>query len=258
MTIQPILILFLAFLLTFSAAGQPPSNAFPTNMAKPGEAKANAVAMGIERIKREGLQVTAPYYDDIGFILEDLDFNYQNYSPEEHAEMLFLNCGTATRIDIGHLRRFVENGGVLYASDLAGGILESAFPGVFDFVGNTGSRGHLIAFVEDPDLQAVIGPVTELHFDLNGWSELNAIREGRVLMRSEHSGLPLMVEVPVGAGRIFYTCFHNHQQSSGKEMAIMKLLIAKQVSGAIKQPFQETAQHMGIDLKAMKQQFSAD
>ena len=231
---------------------------FKTNMPKPGELNTNQAAMGIKKIKKGGvLQATDPYYDDIGQILEDLDFDYQNYDPKKEAEILFINCGTPTRIEIGYLRRYVENGGVVYASDLASSLLVAAFPGAFDFAGNTGSRGHTVAFVEDPDLRGIIGPATEVHFDMNGWSELMDVTNGKVLMRSERSGLPLMAVASIGKGKVFYTCFHNHAQASEKQQAIMQLLIAKQVAEVVQQPFNETARHMGLNLQEMKSTFQA-
>ncbi|MCB0641859.1 MAG: hypothetical protein KDC44_09480 [Phaeodactylibacter sp.] len=242
--------------LSATAAKAQEAALFKTNMPKPGATETDRVAMGIKKIKKGGvLQVTDPYYDDIGQILEEMDFDYLNYNPKKEAEILFLNCGTATRVEVGHLRRFVENGGVLYASDLASSLLVAAFPGAFEFAGNTGSRGHVVAFVEDPDLRAVMGPATELHFDMNGWTELLDVTNGEVLMRSERSGLPLMVKVAIGEGTVFYTCFHNHAQASEKEQAIMQLLVAKQVAEVVQTPFHETARHMGLDLVKLKSTF---
>lgn len=207
--------------------------------------------LSIRDIKRgEGIFVSAPNYDNIGQILSKIGFKFNSYQNNiEEAKMLFLNCGTSTKIPEAKLRSFVENGGILYASDLTHTTMMKTFPGIFNFSGS-GSKGQKQATIVDEDLRNVIGETLSIHFDLGGWAMLSSINKGNVLMESD--GKPIMVSIPYGQGTIFYTCFHNHQQASDKEEALLKLLFAKQVQQLAQMSFKDTAQAMGLNLNQMR------
>lgn len=230
---------------------------FQTAMGKPGETNLqDSKTLNVTSIRKGGhIQVTNPRYDHIGEILTKIDFEYRAYEPSKKPYMIFVNCGTNTPIDPQELHDYVANGGVLYASDLSDEVLMKTFPGIFHFEGRQGQTGSLEASIEDADLQDVLGDDMTVHFDLKGWAILNEVEDSKVLMRAKENGKPLMIEVAVGKGKVFYTCFHNHKQASGKEEALLKLLITKQVSSLVEQPFAETAQEMGLDLVQMRMEF---
>jgi len=230
---------------------------FDTSLPKPAQADlSNSQTLNITDIKKSGhIQVTSANYDNIGQILTKIDFKYESYAPQKSPYMIFMNCGTSTYVDPTEIRTYVQGGGILYASDLSDEVLVKAFPGVFDFEGRIGTVQEMTASIEDYDLKEVLGEDMDVHFDLKNWAVLNGISEGKVLIRSTSTGKPLMVEVPYGDGRIFYTCFHNHKQASEKEEALLKLLIAKQVNSLLQQDFASTAEEMGLDLNKMKIMF---
>lgn len=211
--------------------------------------------LGVKDIQRgNGVYVTSPKYDNIGQILDNINFKYKPYQNDlSDARMVFLNCGTTSLVAVESLREFVNNGGVLYASDLTDKIIDEAFPGLFNFSGK-GSVGHKTAKIKDGDLSYVLGEEMEIHFDLSGWAVLNSINEGSVLMEAD--GKPVMVSVPYGSGRIFYTCFHNHKQASEKEEALLQLLLTKQVQQLAQLSFKDTAKEMGLNLDQMKKSFN--
>ena len=62
------------------------------------------------------------------------------------------------------------------------------------------------------------------------WSVLNSIKKGELILRSSETGKPLMVMVSIGEGKVFYTCFHNHAQTSEAEKTLLQLLVMKQMS----------------------------
>lgn len=214
----------------------------------------NAQKLGIKDIQRgNGIYVSSPRYDNIGQILSKIGFQYKPYSGSlSDAKMLFINCGTSTKIAVNQLRTFVNNGGILYASDLTDQTISAAFPGLFNFK-RGGSTGTIMAQIRDNDLQNILGNSIDIHFDLGGWAVLNSINAGDVLM--EANGKPIMVSVPYGNGTIFYTCFHNHKQASDKEEALLKLLLTKQVQELAQLSFEDTAKEMGLDLNAMKNHY---
>lgn len=230
---------------------------FKTTWEKPEQVSiTKSKKLNVTTIRESGhIQVTNPNYDNIGQILTKIDFKYESYAPEKSPYMIFVNCGTYTAINPTDLRKYVDQGGVLYASDLSDKVLMAAFPGVFQFQGRVGQTGTVEATIEDDELNEVLGEKMSIHFDLGSWAILNSISNGKVLMRSNKTGKPLMVEISIGKGKVFYTCFHNHKQVSEKEEALLKLLIAKQVNTLIDEPFADTAENMGLDLQQMRLKF---
>ena len=91
--------------------------------------------------KRWRIAVTPPEFDDMGALLDKLGegFRYENIdsvsdpSTLERYDVLFLTCssGAGTPVERDNLRRFVERGGTLYASDLRYTLVATAFP---DFI----------------------------------------------------------------------------------------------------------------------------
>lgn len=212
-------------------------------------------------IKRAGLEiaVTSPHYDDIGKILDSLDIEYSAYKKCGYdCNLLFINCGTADKIDSKALRSHVQNGGCVYASDLASGIIQSAFPELFDFKGNCGEVCKIYANVDDRELRDIVGNSIEIEFDLGSWSVLNGAKGTTLLSAAngnKYSGLPIMVKVPLGNGTIFYTCFHNHAQASEKEKALLQLLVLKQLGSTSKRSIEEIGAQMGVDINKIKSKF---
>jgi len=179
--------------------------------------------------KNAKLVVTKPCYDDIGQVLRMLDRPYTDYTPSTgfDCDMFFLNCGTNDPINQQSLRKFVAQGGILYASDLTSSLVESAFPGVFTFSPISGEQGTMVARVRDEELLGIMGKSVTIHFDLGMWSVLNSINRGKIILESQENGKPLMVQVPFEKGMIFYTCFHNHAQANAKEKSLLELLNVK-------------------------------
>lgn len=187
------------------------------------------------------IKVTSPLYDNIGQILHQLDINYQPFEGNYNCDILFLNCGTPDLIDYEGLRSFVQNGGILYASDLTDAHIRSAWPGIMT-VNNDTVECRIRADIEDPDLRQHLGCSIDIEFDMSVWSKINSISQGKILMRSAEEGFPIMVEFSIGQGKVFYTSFHNHAQAEEAEEKLLRLLVVKQVSIATRQSFQQTMQ----------------
>jgi len=203
------------------------------------------------------IQVTSPCFDDIGEVLKSMDLPFEQYELKNKidCEILFLNCGTLDDVDKEELECFVKGGGVLYASDLTSSLIEYAFPNIFTFKGS-GDVCTLNAEVVDVRLIKYIGKNVSVTFDLGGWSMLDKIATGRVIIKRIDTGKPLMVEVPYGKGRIYYTSFHNHVQASDKEVALLKLLVLTQLSVRSDKTIEEAADLIGFDLGNIKDKFS--
>ena len=200
------------------------------------------------------VKVTASGYDNIGEVLMTMGVAYEDFSGQYDCDLLFMNCGTSDVLDIDSVRQFVEDGGCLYASDLASGFLTQAFPGIFRF-GGTGNRGTVAANVVDAELQSVIGRMVNVHFDMGGWSIIERCR-GDVLVEAAadtpYVGRPLMVSREVGRGAIFYTSFHNRAQASEQEQALLQLLVLKQIGIRSNLSLEQAGQAVGFNLAAIK------
>ena len=190
-------------------------------------------------IEELSIKVTSPCYDDIGIILEHMGIDYTDFDGDYHCDILFLNCGTSDTIDPEQLKSFVQNGGILYASDLTSDHVIDAWPDLMS-VDNSTDPCTIRANVMDADLRQYIGSYLDVEFDMSVWSKIVDAPTGKVLMKSADEGFPIMMEFSIGQGKVFYTSFHNHAQADEAEEKLLKLLVVKQVSAATKQGFQQT------------------
>lgn len=206
--------------------------------------------------------VTSPNFDNIGKILSSLKINYESFLKAGfNCDLLFLNCGTSDNIDSAGLRKFVESGGCVYASDLTDDIISRAFPGYFNFEGHVGEECKIYADVVDTELREIVGNKIMIEFDMPIWAVLRGSR-GQTLLAgakgSDYAGLPIMVKVPFGKGIIFYTCFHNHAQASEKERALLQLLVLKQIGSNSNSSIEDAGASIGIDVNAIKAMFRSN
>lgn len=194
------------------------------------------------------IKVTSPCYDDIGMVLDQLGVKYESYDGNLNCDILFLNCGTVDDIKHPQLKTFVENGGILYASDLTSSHIISTWPELMTVTNNTYAC-KIRANVVDADLRKYIGNTIEVEFDLDVWSKIVKTSQGKVLMQSADEKFPIMMEFAIGRGRVFYTSFHNHAQTSEIERDLLQLLVIKQISVATDMDFQKTMDIMSVSTK---------
>ncbi|MEZ4239198.1 MAG: hypothetical protein R3F59_24195 [Myxococcota bacterium] len=147
-------------------------------------------------------------------------------------DVIFFDCGIDTHFRddaalVDTLQQFVQDGGSLYASDLAFPVVEAPFPAKIDFQGNdasdfapgVGARGEVDADVLDPVMQQVLGSNTALvEFNLGGWAAMVSTT-GDTLLEGSYPQMgggrdagPLAVRFTAGSGTVVYTSFHNEQQ----------------------------------------------
>jgi hypothetical protein len=212
------------------------------------------LAMLTRRWSRK-IYVTSAGFDNIGEVLSSMGVTFERFNGEYDCDLLFVNCGMRDRVDQASLQRFVYAGGCLYASDLTSDLITTAFPGMFQFRGS-GAPGMVAANVIDDDLREVVGDSTMVHFDMGAWSVLEAC-QGETLVEAApgtpYAGRPLMVEVGVGNGAIFYTSFHNRAQVSEQERVLLQLLVLKQISTSSHTTVAQASQSLGISITALKQ-----
>lgn len=194
------------------------------------------------------IKVTSRHYDDIGKVLNQLNVKYLPFDGDFNCDILFLNCGTGDNIFHPQLKSFVESGGILYASDLTSSHLIDTWPELMT-VSNDTKACKIQAIVIDVDLRQYIGNTIDIEFDLPVWSKILQVNKGKVLMQSADEGYPIMVEFSVGKGKVFYTSFHNHAQTSEVEKRLLQLLVIKQISAATDTDFCKTLDIMSVSMK---------
>lgn len=195
--------------------------------------------------------------DDIGSILRSMSIKYKDYNPVDFkCDVLFINCLTSDCFDSMKLNQYVKNGGCLYASCYADTLLKSAFPGIFT-TDHSGTVHDENVIVEDPELRTVIGKTIRVRFD-TAWAKLYSATESTCILRSTQTDLPIMVSRKYGKGMIFFTCFHNHVQTSEKEKALLQLLVLRQVGINSDMTIDEAGQSLGVDVEAIKAKFKTD
>lgn len=202
------------------------------------------------------IQVTTPCCDDIGNVLKSMNLPFEQYNVKNRidCDILFLTCLTPDNINQTELKSFVEKGGILYASDLTSDIITVTFPNTIIFEGG-GKVCKLQTEITDNRLIQYIGMSIEIIFDMTAWAMIERIITGKVLMKRKDTGKPIMVEIPYGKGRIFYTSFHNNAQSSEKEMALLKILVLTQYSEKQNISIDKVANKIGFDLKDIQDKY---
>ncbi|USI89650.1 hypothetical protein [Rhodococcus pyridinivorans] len=209
----------------------------------------------LARIGRQKVYVTRPGFDNIGEILGSMDVEFEPFDGNFDCSLLFVNCGTPDRVDAAALAEFVREGGCVYASDHADGLITEAFPGVFEFGGHAGSTGTVQADVIDPELRDILGSRIDVEFDTGAWTVLLGGRVETLLASrkgSQFGNLPLMAYAEVGKGAVFYTCFHNKAQTSEREKRLLQLLVVKQFSAKSHQSFEQAGRSLGLSMREIK------
>jgi hypothetical protein len=208
--------------------------------------------------KGRKVYVTTPGYDDIGQVLRSMNVKYGDFTGSYDCSLLFVNCGTKSTVQPHRLTEFVESGGFLYVSDLAGGLLQQAFPELFVFDGNGGQVGDIKALVVDRELREIAGRIIDIRFDMGAWKVLRHCH-GHAIIRSANPGtyadLPIMVSVRHGDGIVFYTCFHNRAQQSAQEKRMLQLLVLKQLSIAEGSSVEKVGSSLGIRMDDIRRDF---
>ncbi len=222
------------------------------------------------------IAVTPPGFDDIGAVLTQMGIPFTQISDEQvrdfnvlhQFDVLFLNCSSRARDNAQSaadaLRRFVEMGGRVYASDWAFAYLYYAFPNMIQFFGSPESEdayigvdGTVTAEVVEPGLREALGmSEVDLDYDLGWWVPIKDVAEGiTVYLRGNYPASrvalenrmalhhkdrrkvssmtnrarvsrtgPLAVGFNYGQGFVIFTTFHNAPQRTEIEVKLLRFL----------------------------------
>jgi hypothetical protein len=204
------------------------------------------------------LAVSPFRFDNMGALLTSLGEGYK-WTPISEADLrssnrlggfdvIFLTCNATTRDDqelYDALRRFVQNGGTLYASDLRFAALQGAFPDLLaKKIHKTGKKQEVNARVVDRGLHDALGSdEVELTFNTPGWkpasfdrAQVKTYLEGWYVTEfGQKAFAPLLVSFTFGKGTVIFTSFHNSAQNSETELKLLRYLVFTAVTAEVEQ-----------------------
>ena len=216
---------------------------------------------GIHSLK---IAVTRPGYDNIGEVLRKLEYEFETINDMmlsdiknlSYFNVVFINCGSGGNplSNSSSLKKFVENGGILYVSDLAAPQIASAFTDVIGFAQGGNANQWVEANVTDLELQKIVGKTIKIFFNAPGWQYVQRYSEKvKVLLKGKFStsagiidDTPILISFVQGKGEVIYTSFHNHAQADEKQEMLLNYLVLRSLSSATKIPVLKLAKNKGL------------
>lgn len=153
--------------------------------------------------------------------------------------MIFLNCGldegpAANGSTISTLKKWVEDGGTLYASDWALTYVKNMLPNdILEFDQDTIPE-TVLSNVSDTGLRIFLGKTTaSIRYDLGVWKALKTVSSrARPLLRGNYRNAgvvvqdkPLAIAISQGAGTVIFTTFHNEAGATEDQVAVLKYYV---------------------------------
>ena len=210
--------------------------------------------------------MTPPQFDDMGAVLKKMGISavevtaddLNNLSTWKKYDAIYLNCGSIYPSDerTAALKKYVQDGGIVYASDYSGELIEAAFPDKINFFSEdkknpqsfsakVGDSGEMEANIVDQGLASIVGKNKVLiNFDLGSWVVINSVNSGvrvHVIGNAKtNSGevlknRPFVVSFSEGKGEVLFTSFHNEAQTTEDLDKILVWFAAKAKAGKLAQ-----------------------
>ena len=201
-----------------------------------------------DQVSAKKIATSRAGWDDIGAILDDMDIEHdaltdaqlQDYNILKQYDAVFLNCNDTADSNAPYakdaIKEYVENGGVLYASDYAYSYVNKVFPNDIVFASNPrygNSQANVQCIVNDMGIATSLGKsVISINFDLGAWVVIESVPNstithvtGTVETYGGIKTVPLLVSFKSGQGKVFYTSFHNEAQITNDMEAILNYLV---------------------------------
>lgn len=199
-------------------------------------------------------------YDDLGSVLSSMGIKWKPIGDLKDCDVLFLNClGSAP--DAPSLKKFVEDGGCVFASCTQISLLNQAFPQSIGFTEIGYETGTETVSVEDPDLCSFVGEQIDINFHVAGKGNPNSGNFKTILKGQGKlfaAGTNICVRATAGKGSLFFTMFHNSDNQNEQEKALLQLLVLKEVGNSRNLSLAETGVNFGIDMDRIKAQFKSN
>lgn len=200
------------------------------------------------------LGVSPTGFDDVGGLLSKIGLRWKKLKNEHFSnlkklrefDVVFINClaGGDAFSNKEALATYVEEGGILYASDCAKGHIEAAFPNSLGFSSNYYFNGDTNASIISPDIQAVLGKQEiKINFNAVLYIAENAHPEGEVFLEGTSGGKkhPITLGFPFGKGYVLFTAFHQYKKASRSERDLLKCILLVPISVGVNTPLIDLA-----------------
>ncbi|HEY0091524.1 MAG TPA: hypothetical protein VGB43_03465, partial [Flavobacterium sp.] len=163
-------------------------------------------------------------------------------------DIIFLNCGgkeefASDPIAITNLKMFIENGGIVYATDFMYKYVQAMFPNDYLQFAQPEKAGYsetATVQINNTDLetwltnQGIPGmPTMQIDGFLNGWQMVSTfnsanvnnwlIADNVIYSGSQYTNQSLAFTFDYGQGGVFYSSFHTHGNTSSEE-AIVQMM----------------------------------
>jgi hypothetical protein len=210
-------------------------------------------------------------WDDMGKLLRNMGKGYDEFDMIEPRNLLTMNPKKLQEYDVlfftcapkgqelrDVLRKYVSDGGILYASDWRYEAVAAAFPDFADKkLQSEGDVQRLEADVVDPALREIVGKKINLIFPMDQWKTAAfAGPRVEILIRSQYRDMkkkiveaPLMVKFHFGKGTVIFTSFHNETQNSAEEEKLLKYLIFSTVTAGIESEVKNEMTKLGFQIQ---------
>ena len=198
-------------------------------------------------------------YDDVGAILTEIGISWQEIDDDDFSkykklkryDVLFINClsGGDPVANGPALNKFVKKGGILYASDCAQCHINEAFPGELNIVGNNHFFSNVKCRINNQEFRNALGK-EKMNITFNSvlyYPESSNNPKSEVILSGQTKGSgqkPVTLNFPYGEGYVVYTAFHNYGSATKEEQELLKFLILKPISVALKTPLVELSDQL--------------
>jgi len=200
-----------------------------------------------------------------GYPFDDLDVldvvKLHETNKLKEYDVVFLTCNQPNHDDLlrDPIQKYVEGGGILYASDWRYTAIAKAFPELVNKqTADAGVAQKVNADIVDPALREALKENSiRLDFNLDQWRTAAFSGPGvEVLMkgayrpvRGEMRTAPLMVRFPFGNnnGKVIFTSFHNESQNSDLEVKLLQYLVFSLVTESIEAELNASSAKEGFE-----------
>jgi hypothetical protein len=190
--------------------------------------------------------VTVSEYDDIPSVLKAIKVAYKRVSTArlklEEFDVVFVGCADESEFEQlppANIRKFVEEGGVLYVSDLSNSVAQKAFPEYMLELEEEGKCGVFDCAVVDPQLKSLLGERVSLNFEDAFWAyptQVSPKVRSLITCKVDHRVVPILITFNFGKGTVLFTSFHNHAETTAPEKQLVKALVTASVKAGRKPP----------------------
>jgi hypothetical protein len=221
------------------------------------------------------LAVTPVMHDDLGSVLTSMGDGYRfaqlrkedlfNYDALKKYDVVFLTCADLYAQDFqaaGPLRKFVMNGGTLYASDLRGDLLQAAFPEYRSMAPvMPGVPQNVEASVVELGLRSYLGRRSiPLSFEAPDWrpppfdpAKVTVCLRGTYRNnRGDALIVPLLVKFNMQKGTVIFTSFHHTKNDSAVVRKLLDYLVFASVSARSEARVRELMQRSKFSAHEMR------